>query len=172
MRVVADLRMKKKFFKATLAVAAIATVGLGSYEAYGSYTAANTADNDLLIAENVLALADGRPGWWDGLVDPCVKNFTATPSQNVYGSSSSSSSSSNSHSSSVGVNANPATGTVGGDISTSSSNSNSNTNEGNYLIGQVVDCSGFSWSHCHMGDCTKYENGSIVPKYPDCKKFQ
>ena len=44
--------MKKKFFKATLAVAAIATVGLGSYEAYGSYTAANTADNDLLIAEN------------------------------------------------------------------------------------------------------------------------
>lgn len=164
--------MKKNFFKATLAVAAIATVGLGSYKAYGSYTAANTADNDLLIAENVLALADERPGWWKGLGDPCVKNFTASLSQNVYGSSSSSSSSSNSQSSSVGANVNPETGAVGGNVSSSSSNSSSNTNEGNCLIGQVVDCSGWSFSHCHMGDCTKYENGSIVPKYPDCKKFQ
>lgn len=55
--------MKKKFFKATLAVAAIATVGLGSYKAYDSYTAANMQENDLLLAENVLALTD--PGIWD-----------------------------------------------------------------------------------------------------------
>ena len=33
--------MKKKFFKAALAIAAIATVGIGSYKAYDSYTAAN-----------------------------------------------------------------------------------------------------------------------------------
>ena len=55
--------MKKKFFKAALAIAAIATVGLGSYKAYDSYTAANMSENDLLLAENVLALTD--PGIWD-----------------------------------------------------------------------------------------------------------
>ena len=54
--------MKKNFFKATLAVAAIAAVGLGSYKAYGSYTAANMSENDLLLAENVLALSDCTGG--------------------------------------------------------------------------------------------------------------
>ena len=54
--------MKKNFIKATLAVAAIAAVGLGSYKAYGSYTAANMSANDLLLAENVLALSDNNGG--------------------------------------------------------------------------------------------------------------
>ena len=49
--------MKKKFIKATLAVAAIAAVGLSSYKAYGSYTAANMSEEELLWAENVLALS-------------------------------------------------------------------------------------------------------------------
>lgn len=49
--------MKKKFFKATFAVAAIASVGLGSYKAYGSYTAANISDDDLLMAENIEAIS-------------------------------------------------------------------------------------------------------------------
>ncbi|MDE5998561.1 MAG: hypothetical protein K2H04_00555 [Bacteroidaceae bacterium] len=50
--------MKKKIFKAFFAVAAIATVGLGSYKAYGSYMATNMSENDLLLQENVLALSD------------------------------------------------------------------------------------------------------------------
>ncbi len=53
--------MKKNFFKALFAVAAIVTVGLGSYKAYGSYIAANMSEEDLLLAENVLALSDGTP---------------------------------------------------------------------------------------------------------------
>lgn len=51
--------MKKNFFKSAFVVATIAAVGLGSYKAYGSYTAANMSANDLLFAENVLALSDG-----------------------------------------------------------------------------------------------------------------
>ena len=54
--------MKKKFFKAALAIAAIATVGLGSYKAYDSYTAANMSENDLLLTEDVLALSDPNYG--------------------------------------------------------------------------------------------------------------
>lgn len=49
--------MKKNIFKSAFAVAAIATVGLGSYKAYGSYTAANMSEDDLLWAENIEALA-------------------------------------------------------------------------------------------------------------------
>ena len=48
----------KKFMKMTFAVVAIAVVGLGSYKAYGSYTAANMSEEDLLVAENILALSD------------------------------------------------------------------------------------------------------------------
>lgn len=50
--------MKKNFFKAFIAVAAIAAVGLGSYKVYGTYMAANLPDNKLLMAENIEALAD------------------------------------------------------------------------------------------------------------------
>ena len=48
----------KKFMKMAFAVVAFAAVGLSSYKAYGSYTAANMSEEDLLIAENVLALSD------------------------------------------------------------------------------------------------------------------
>ena len=48
--------MKKNFFKATLAFAAIATVGLGSYKAYDSYTAANMSENDLFKFRKFLSL--------------------------------------------------------------------------------------------------------------------
>ena len=50
--------MKKNFIKATFAVAAIVTVGLGSYKAYGSYTAANMSEEDILLMENVLAISE------------------------------------------------------------------------------------------------------------------
>ena len=50
--------MKKNIFKSVFAVAAIAAVGLGSYKAYGSYTAANMSEEDLLLQENVLALSE------------------------------------------------------------------------------------------------------------------
>lgn len=49
--------MKQKKIKAFFAVAAIAAVGLGSYKAYGSYTAANMSEEDLFIAENIEALS-------------------------------------------------------------------------------------------------------------------
>lgn len=49
--------MKKKFFKAFFAVAAIATIGLGSYKAYGTYMAANMTEEDLLMAENIEAIS-------------------------------------------------------------------------------------------------------------------
>ena len=48
----------KKFMKMAFAVVALVAVGLGSYKAYGSYTAANMSEEDLLMAENVLALSD------------------------------------------------------------------------------------------------------------------
>ena len=48
-----------KIFKATLAVAAIAAVGMGSYKAYGSYEANSMSVEDLLLAENVEALSQG-----------------------------------------------------------------------------------------------------------------
>ena len=44
--------------KMAFAVVAFAAVGLGSYKAYGSYTAANMSEEDLLLAENVEALSD------------------------------------------------------------------------------------------------------------------
>lgn len=53
--------MKKKSFKATFAVAAIAAVGFSLYKAYNSYTAANLSEDDLFLAENVLALAENVP---------------------------------------------------------------------------------------------------------------
>ena len=54
-------KMKKNVFKATFAVVAIAAVGLGSYKAYDSYTAANMSEEDLLLTEDVLALSDPVP---------------------------------------------------------------------------------------------------------------
>ena len=54
--------MKKNIFKSAFAVAAIAAVGLGSYNVYCSYTADNISANDLLLAENVLALSDAGGG--------------------------------------------------------------------------------------------------------------
>lgn len=48
----------RKLTKTALAVAAIAAVSLGSYKAYRSYIVANMPEEDLLLAENVLALAD------------------------------------------------------------------------------------------------------------------
>lgn len=48
----------KNIFKATLAVAAVAAIGMGSFKAYTSYTASNSMNDDL-ISENVLALAEG-----------------------------------------------------------------------------------------------------------------
>lgn len=51
----------KKFMKMAFAVVAFAAVGLGSYNAYGSYTAANMSEEDLLLAEDVLALSDAKP---------------------------------------------------------------------------------------------------------------
>ncbi len=56
----------KNIFKATLMVAVVAAIGMGSYKAYGSYVAANMSEEDFLMAENVLALSDpGNPGWND-----------------------------------------------------------------------------------------------------------
>ena len=52
----------KKFMKMAFAVVAFAAVGLGSYKAYGSYTAANMSEEDLLIAENVEALSQSKEG--------------------------------------------------------------------------------------------------------------
>ena len=40
------------------AVVALVAVGLSSYKAYGSYTAANMSEEDLLLVENVLALSE------------------------------------------------------------------------------------------------------------------
>ena len=54
--------MQKKIFKTFFAVAAIATIGLGSYKAYGSYVASNMSDDDLLLTEDVLALSDPNSG--------------------------------------------------------------------------------------------------------------
>ena len=51
----------KKIIKMAFAVVAIAAVGLGSFKAYSSYTAANMSEEDLLMAENVLALSDPTP---------------------------------------------------------------------------------------------------------------
>lgn len=45
--------------KIAFAVVAFAAVGLGSYKTYCSYTAANMSEEDLLMAENVLALSEG-----------------------------------------------------------------------------------------------------------------
>lgn len=49
----------KKIMKMAFAVVAFAAVGLGSYKAYSSYTAVNMSEENLLFAENVLALSDG-----------------------------------------------------------------------------------------------------------------
>lgn len=72
--------MKKKFFKATLAVAAIATVGLGSYKAYGSYMVSNMNDDNLLFSENVLALAEGG---WDCMITKEQCSITASTEVSV-----------------------------------------------------------------------------------------
>ena len=50
--------------KITLAVAAIASVGLGAFKAYTSYgdSNENLIDNDLLLTENVLAVSDPQEG--------------------------------------------------------------------------------------------------------------
>lgn len=72
--------MKKKFFKATLAVAAIATVGIGSYKAYGSYMVSNMNDDNLLFSENVLALAEGG---WDCMITKEQCSITASTEVSV-----------------------------------------------------------------------------------------
>ena len=76
--------MKKNFFKAFFAVAAIATVGLGSYKAYGSYVASNMSDDDLLLTEDVLALSDPNPtpkyADYDGSLDNCTIQKTVCSS--------------------------------------------------------------------------------------------
>ena len=76
--------MKKNFFKAFFAVAAIATVGLGSYKAYGSYVASNMSDDDLLLTEDVLALSDPNPtpkyADYEGSLDNCTINKTVCSS--------------------------------------------------------------------------------------------
>ncbi|MCR5312392.1 MAG: hypothetical protein K6E54_01850 [Bacteroidaceae bacterium] len=46
----------KKNIKMAFAVVALVAVGLGSYKAYGSYTAANMSEDDLLWAENIEAI--------------------------------------------------------------------------------------------------------------------
>ncbi len=48
--------------KMAFAVVAIAAVGLGSYKAYSSYTAANMSEEDLLMQENVDALSSDENG--------------------------------------------------------------------------------------------------------------
>lgn len=72
--------MKKKYLKATLAVAAIATVGLGSYKAYGSYMVSNMNDDNLLFSENVLALAEGG---WDCMITKEQCSITASTEVSV-----------------------------------------------------------------------------------------
>lgn len=47
--------------KAIFAVAVITAVGSGSYKAINSYTASNMTNEDLLFAENVMALSDNTP---------------------------------------------------------------------------------------------------------------
>lgn len=51
-----------KIFKATLVVAAVASIGMGSYKAYGYYATANMSEEELLLAENVLALSESHAG--------------------------------------------------------------------------------------------------------------
>ena len=65
--------MKQRKNKAFFVVAAIATVGLGSYKAYGSYTAANMTEEDLLLTENALALSDNVP---NGTVSVITSSIT------------------------------------------------------------------------------------------------
>ena len=64
----------KKYFNMTLAVAAFAAVGLGSYKAYNSYTAANMSEENLLLAENVLAVSE-QPGWIDDAICGFIKGI-------------------------------------------------------------------------------------------------
>lgn len=72
--------MKKKIFKAFFAVVAITTIGLGSYKAYGSYTASNMNDDNLLFTENVLALAEGG---WDCMITKEKCSITASTEVSV-----------------------------------------------------------------------------------------
>lgn len=60
--------MKNIFFKATFAVATIATVGLGSYKTYGSYVANNAIQDNALFEENIEAYAE----WWLPLVGTAI----------------------------------------------------------------------------------------------------
>lgn len=54
------------------AVVALVAVGLGSYKAYGSYTAANMSEEDLLMQENIEAMAiDGYEGTPPGETVEC-----------------------------------------------------------------------------------------------------
>lgn len=52
--------MKKKLIKTFVIIATIA-VSFESYNRYGSCVVDNMIDNDLLLAENVLALSDPKP---------------------------------------------------------------------------------------------------------------
>ena len=55
----------KKIFKATLAVLVVAAAGGVAYRAYGAYVAANMSEDDLLLTENVEALASIGEGLLD-----------------------------------------------------------------------------------------------------------
>lgn len=71
----------KKIFKATLAVAAIAAVGMGSFRAFESYIVSNEIKNDL-ISENVLALAESNTyikGYKEGNVLKCKSVAVGIP---------------------------------------------------------------------------------------------
>lgn len=50
--------MKKKIFKASIAVAVIVSAGYGAYKAYGSYIDTNMNEEDYFVTENVLALSE------------------------------------------------------------------------------------------------------------------
>ncbi len=160
--------MKKNFLKSTIVVVAVAASSFGAWKAYDAY---GVTDNTLL-EENIDALADGdRSGWFEGWTDPCVRVCTGTKKERIYDSVSSSNDTSTSTSNSVGGNYNPVTQGVGGNISNSNSVSNGGSFSGQCFIGEAVDCDGWSFSHCHLGDCTKYERGKgFVPTYPDCAK--
>ena len=55
----------EEFLEDCICCRAFAAVGLGSYKAYGSYTAANMSEEDLLLSENIEALSSPEfPNQW------------------------------------------------------------------------------------------------------------
>ena len=68
MRKTNKMEQMKSVFKATLAVVAVAATGMGTYKGYGAHIADNTSTEDLLLAENIVALASGDDGSSDDYV--------------------------------------------------------------------------------------------------------